>query len=95
MSEKHKIKKLVKNAIAGPAIVAPPIVHDPNPLVKKTIEELRIEYNNVFLIRCPYCRGSGKTYMWDCTACKTHGIVDSRTFKYPEPQSNPAEKKVN
>ena len=72
-----------------------PVVHDPNPPVKKTLAELQKEYNNVFLIVCPYCRGSGKTYMWDCTACKTHGIVDSRTFKYPEPQSNPAKKKVN
>jgi len=89
MSEKQR-KKLVKNAVAGPEIV-----HDPNPLVKKSILELQKEYNNPFLIRCPYCLGSGKTYMWDCTACKTHGIVDSRTFKYPEPQSNPAEKKVN
>lgn len=37
-----------------------------------------------FLIRCPYCLGSGYTYGWKCPACKGNKQVDQRTFKYPE-----------
>jgi len=35
-------------------------------------------------ISCPYCMGSGKTYGWECPACKGHKIVDPDTFKYVE-----------
>ena len=36
------------------------------------------------MIRCPYCLGTGKTYFSECAACKGHGKIDQRTFKYPE-----------
>ena len=38
------------------------------------------------MIKCPYCLGTGKTYFSECAACKGHGKIDQRTFKYPEEQ---------
>ncbi len=36
------------------------------------------------MIKCPYCLGNGKTYGWECPACKGHKVIDQRTFRYPE-----------
>jgi DnaJ-class molecular chaperone len=50
---------------------------------KKGIKVLMEELKCNTLIRCPYCLGTGYTYMFHCTACQGHGVIDNRTFKYP------------
>ena len=40
--------------------------------------------NGSIMIKCPYCLGNGKTYGWECPACKGHKVIDQRTFRYPE-----------
>ncbi len=91
MSKTTRKKKPIKNSVPKP-------FHEFDPTKeRKTIDVLQKEYNNVFLIRCPYCLGTGKfPYgMGICTPCQGHAVIDSRTFKYPVKQDNPVEKKVN